>query len=402
MDVMRNRIRPYAWGSRTAIAELLGEPSPSAHPQAELWVGAHPADSSTLVGGDAERPLVEVIAADPQAALGDRVRRHLGDRLPFLLKVLAAAEPLSLQAHPSADQAARGFDAEEAAGIPLVSPNRNYKDRSHKPELVYALTEFRALCGFRDPVRTVEILRELHSPPLEHYLGLLAGQPDAHGIRAFFSVGITLPPGALGPLLADVLARCVERVREGSRFTEVYRTTLELGERYPGDPGVLASLLMNHLTLRPGQALALSAGMLHAYLSGTAIEIMANSDNVLRGGLTPKHVDVPELMRVLDFAPVDIPLDRGAPGDVADEVVFASTFPEFRLSRLDLTSEPRTLRHDGPQVLLVAEGTASVDRPDGERLTVPRGRSVWVPAQDGPVRIGGPATVFRARDGLSD
>ncbi|TKV59043.1 mannose-6-phosphate isomerase, class I [Nakamurella flava] len=407
---MHNRIRPYAWGSRTTIAELLGEPSPSAHPQAELWVGAHPADSSTVVGPDGERALVDVVADDPEAALGGRVRKHLGDRLPFLLKVLAAAEPLSLQAHPSADQAARGFAAEEDAGIPRSSPNRNYKDSSHKPELVYALTEFRALCGFRDPAHTVEILQELGSPRLEHYLGLLSGQPDAGGIRAFFSVGITLPSSALDPLLSDVLACCVDRVREGSRFADEYRTTLELGERYPGDPGVLASLLMNHVTLRPGQALSLPAGNLHAYLSGAAIEIMANSDNVLRGGLTPKHVDVPELMRVLDFAPVAVPLQDGEPGDVPDEVVFATPFPEFRLSRLDLGDEPRTLHHDGPQVLLVFEGELRVERvPDGadaagggEALTVPRGRSVWVAAADGPIRVSGPATVFRARDGLSD
>ena len=401
MQLMHNRIRPYAWGSRTAIAELLGQPSPSAHPQAELWVGAHPADSSTVVDDQGERPLADVIATEPDRALGRPVHERFGARLPFLLKVLAAAEPLSLQAHPSAEQAARGFAAEEAAGIPRNSPHRNYTDSSHKPELVYAITEFRALCGFRDPARTVELLRELGSPALEHYLGLLAGQPDAHGIRAFFSVGITLPSSALDPLLADVLSRCVDRVREGSRFADVYRTTLELGERYPGDPGVLASLLMNHLTLRPGQALFLPAGNLHAYLSGLAIEIMANSDNVLRGGLTPKHVDVPELMRVLDFSPVDVPLQSGEPVPGTDEVVFPTPSPEFRLSRLDLCDRPLTLLHDGPQVLLVLEGELHLHAEHGgAQLTVGRGQSVWLAAADGPVRVSGPATVFRARDGL--
>ena len=197
---MRNRIRPYAWGSRTAIADLLGEPSPAPHPQAELWVGAHPADPSAVLDGPTDapdvpgRPLTEVIAADPVAAMGEPVRERFGSRLPFLLKVLAAAEPLSLQAHPSSAQAQRGFALEEAAGIPLSSPQRNYRDSWHKPELICALTEFEALCGFREPSRTVHLLAALEVPALDHYLGLLSGQPDEHGTRALFSSIITIPP----------------------------------------------------------------------------------------------------------------------------------------------------------------------------------------------------------------
>ncbi|HEY5882264.1 MAG TPA: mannose-6-phosphate isomerase, class I, partial [Nakamurella sp.] len=335
---MRNRIRPYAWGSRTAIAELLGEPSPAPHPQAELWVGAHPADPSALLGDSAEtadgRPLTEVIAADPVGAMGEPVRDRFGSRLPFLLKVLAAAEPLSLQAHPSSAQAERGFALEEAAGIPLSSPQRNYRDRFHKPELICALTEFEALCGFREPSRTVHLLAALEVPALDHYLGLLSGQPDEHGTRALFSSIITIPPSTLGPLLSDVLAACVERVQVADEFTIEYRTALALGERYPGDPGVLASLLLNRITLQPGQALYLPGGNMHAYLAGVGIEIMANSDNVLRGGLTPKHVDVPELMKVLDFSPGDVQILHGDPG-LAGERVYRTPTPEFRLSRLE-------------------------------------------------------------------
>ncbi len=406
MELMRNRIRPYAWGSRTAIAELLGEPSPAPHPQAELWIGAHPADPSALVDGDpngsdqAARPLTEVIAADPVGTLGGAVHDRFGSRLPFLLKVLAAAEPLSLQAHPSAAQARRGFALEEAAGIPLTSPQRNYRDSWHKPELICALTDFEALCGFREPLRTVHLLASLEVPALDHYLGLLSGQPDEHGTRALFSSIITIPPSTLGPLLSDVLASCVKRVQGGGEFAIEYRTALALGERYPGDPGVLASLLLNRITLRPGQALYLPGGNLHAYLAGVGIEIMANSDNVLRGGLTPKHVDVPELMKVLDFSPGDQPVLHGDPG--ADgEWVYRTPAPEFRLSRLEPEGRRRNITHDGPQVLLTVDGLIEVSDEHGRSLSVPRGRSVWVSAHEGPVWVSGAGTAFRATDGLA-
>ena len=181
------------------------------------------------------------------------------------------------------------------------------------------MTEFEALCGFRDPVLTVEMLANLSVPQLDHYLSLLSGQPDRDGVRAFFSSILTIPSAMLQPLLSAVLSACVRLVRQGSVFSAEYRTALELGERYPGDPGVLASLLLNRVTLHPGEALYLAAGNLHAYLAGVGVELMANSDNVLRGGLTPKHVDVPELMRVLDFNAGDVEVlsgDEVRPGEI--------------------------------------------------------------------------------------
>ena len=398
---MHNRIRPYAWGSRTAIAELLGAPSPSPHPQAELWVGAHPADSSTLVDERGERSLADLIAQDPIGMVGEHSYALFGARLPFLLKVLAADEPLSLQAHPSVEQATRGFAAEETAGIPRTSGNRNYRDSSHKPELICALTEFDALCGFREPEATVRLLSALEVPQLDHYLGVLSGQPDEYGTRALFSMVITIPPAKLGPLLADVLSACVEKVRAAatSEFDLEYRTALSLGERYPGDPGVLASLLLNRFVLAPGDALYLPAGNLHAYLHGVGIEIMANSDNVLRGGLTPKHVDVPELMKVLDFRPGDVPVLRGDP--VAEgHVVYPTPTPEFKFARLELHGEKREMTHPGPQVLLTIQGEIVATDGRGTEITVPRGHSVWFGASDGPVWISGSGTVFRATDGL--
>ncbi|GAA2020851.1 mannose-6-phosphate isomerase [Nakamurella flavida] len=411
MKAMRNQIRPYAWGSRTAIAELTGEPSPTRHPQAELWIGAHPADSSRLLDdpdgraaptGTPDPPghaLVDVIAADPVGTLGPRVLQAFGPRLPFLLKVLAAAEPLSLQAHPSTEQARLGFAREEAAGLSLRSPDRNYRDSWHKPELICALTEFHALCGFREPGVTVELLAALAVPQLDHYLTLLSGQPDSDGMRALFSSLITIPSSVLDPLLSAVLAACVERVSAGSPYATEYRTALQLGERYPGDPGVLASLLLNRITLQPGEALFLSAGNLHAYLSGVGVELMANSDNVLRGGLTPKHVDVPELMRVLDFSAGDVPVLRGEPVRPGERV-YPTPVPEFRLSRLELDGTEWDVSHPGPQVILAVEGEFSVRDAADRDLTIAQGHSVWISAEDRDVRIKGSGTVFRATDGM--
>lgn len=399
MELMINRIRPYAWGSRTAIAELMGAPSPAPHPQAELWMGAHPGDPSVLQGAADERSLLDAIADKPVLMLGERVEAAFGPRLPFLFKVLAAAEPLSLQAHPSAAQAEFGFAAEESNGVPISASGRNYKDGSHKPELICAVTEFHALCGFREPVMTVELLADLAVPQLDHYLSLLSGQPDRDGVRALFSSFLTIPSSMFEPLLTTVLSACVRLVKEGSPFSTEYRTALELGERYPGDPGVLASMLLNRVTLQPGQALYLAAGNLHAYLAGVGIELMANSDNVLRGGLTPKHVDVPELMRVLDFSAGDVDVlsgDEVRPG----EVVYRTPAPEFRLARLTLSPEPLDLTHDGPQMVLVVDGSAVLTDAGGNTVPVARGHSVWVAADDRGVSITGSGTAFRATDGL--
>jgi len=401
MELMRNRIRPYAWGSRTAIAELTGAPSPAAHPQAELWMGAHPDDPSTLIGADGDLSLADAVRDDPDGMLGGAVAASFGGRFPFLLKVLAAAEPLSLQAHPSAELARLGYDREEAQGLARSHPDRNYRDPWPKPEMICALTEFRALCGFAEPDRTVALIRGLGVPQLDHYLALLSGQPDAEGTRALFSSLITVPPRALAELLDAVLAACVAAVTDGSSpFTTEYRTILELGERYPGDAGVLASLLLNRVTLHPGQALYLPSGNLHAYLSGTGVEIMGNSDNVLRGGLTSKHVDVPELMRVLDFTPGPV---RVLHGEVSPtrELVYPTPAAEFRLARLDVGRAVREIAHPGPQVLLVTEGKVMVTAAGGASLAVRRGESVWIAARDRDVQLSGSGTVFRATDGLS-
>ncbi|MFM1728062.1 mannose-6-phosphate isomerase, class I [Prescottella soli] len=412
MRQLEGALRSYAWGSRTALAELCGRPSPSAHPEAELWLGAHPGDPARVIENGGDRSLRDVVDAAPARELGERCVAEFGEHLPFLLKVLAAEEPLSLQAHPSAEQAREGFAREEASGIPVDSAERNYRDASHKPELVVALTRFEALAGFRDPHRTVRLLDALDVPELEPYVGLLAGQPDSGGLRALFTTWITLPAQALATLLPAVLDGCVAYLSNaesgGIEFVQEARTALELSEGYPGDAGVLASLLLNRVTLDPGQGLFLDAGNLHAYLHGTAVEIMANSDNVLRGGLTPKHVDVPELLRVLDFDTVDVPVLTPVATDRDGEVAYETPAPEFRLSRIDLDASgggagaATAFVPDGPQIVLCTSGAAKLGC-GSQSLMLERGASAWISASDNEVHIQACAEgtqLFRAGVGI--
>ncbi len=406
MQLLRGAIRTYAWGSRTAIADFTGRPSPTAHPEAELWLGAHPGDPARLDGPEGEVSLLDAIAADPEAELGPAVRARFGDTLPFLVKVLAADEPLSLQAHPSAEQAVEGYEREDRAGVPVTSPVRNYRDRSHKPEILVALSDFQALAGFRPAGRSVDLMRALAVPELNSYLALLTDQSDAAGLRALFTTWITAPQPDIDALIPAVLEGAVTYIRSGAKeFADVARTILELGERYPGDAGVLAALLLNRVALAPGEGIFLPAGNLHSYLHGIGMEVMANSDNVLRGGLTPKHVDVPELLRVLDFTPVaDARVGTHRDGI---ETVYQTPAVEFAASVLTLDGEAlghevdAPSRHDGPQILVCTEGSV-VTRSNYGEVRLDRGMAAWVAADDGPIRVQAavPSRLFRATVGV--
>ncbi|WP_031465516.1 mannose-6-phosphate isomerase, class I [Sciscionella sediminilitoris] len=383
LELLRGTVRPYAWGSRTVIAELTGNPSPAPHPEAELWFGAHPASPSTVDG----TALTELLELDAHGHLGTEITERWAGRLPFLIKVLAADEPLSLQAHPSAGLAAEGYAREEAAGIPRDAPERNYPDPTAKPELLCALSEFHALAGFREPRRSVELLRALDCEPLRPYTELLAGQPDEDGLRALFTTFVTLPSSALEQLLPAVVDACVRHVRERGEFDLECRTALELAERYPGDAGILAALLLNRLVLQPGEAIHIAAGNLHAYLRGTAIEILAASDNVLRCGLTPKHVDVPELLRVLDFAADEMPVLKGEQhGAVRRYQTSAEEF-ELSVAELDGAAARAVLTACGPQILLCTEGTALLRAASGHERVLGKGEAVWSPAKDGDISV---------------
>jgi mannose-6-phosphate isomerase len=400
MDLLDNVIQPYAWGSRTALAELMGRPSPSPTPEAELWMGAHPGAPSRVRRGEAAPSLLELVRQAPEREVGAALHRRFGAELPFLLKVLAAGAPLSLQTHPSLAQAREGFERENAQGIPLTASHRNYKDANHKPELLCALTPFDALCGFRSADETLELFTSLAVPALESLLAPLRESTDALGVRRMFEALMTLPRGERGALVGMTVASCAQRASRSAPYAEELRWAVRLAEQYPGDPGVLGALMLNLVRLSPGEAIYLPAGNLHAYLEGVGVEIMANSDNVLRGGCTPKHVDVPELLRVLDFRCGPIPPMRAQAAQGGEEV-YATPTEEFRLSRIPLSpgASVRPARR-GAEILLCIEGRARLSS-GGATLELPRGASAFVSASDGAYALEGEGVVFRATAGLS-
>ncbi|MGY0061198.1 mannose-6-phosphate isomerase, class I [Streptomyces sp. LZ34] len=406
MDRLVNTIRPYAWGSATAIPELLGT-EPTGEPQAELWMGAHPGAPSRVDRGEGPVALSDVIAADPESELGPDAVRHFGPRLPFLLKVLAAASPLSLQVHPDLAQAEAGFADEEARGVPIDAAHRNYKDGNHKPELICALTPFAGLCGFRDADEAAGLLAALEVNSLKPYVDILHAHPESHALREVLTAVLSADREAMADTV-HLAAAAAERLgAQGGTHAPAYRAYASIARHYPGDPGVIAAMLLNYVQLQPGEALYLGAGVPHAYLDGLGVEIMANSDNVLRCGLTPKHIDVPELLRIVRF-------ESEAPGvlrpeaDSSGEEVYTTPIDEFRLSRYVLAegTGPRPLPSRTPQILLCASGTAvlhgnGADGGDGgdggeaAELRLAQGESAFVSAGEA-VALSGPGTVFRA------
>jgi mannose-6-phosphate isomerase len=388
---LMNTVRHYPWGSRTVIPELLGEQSPADRPYAELWMGAHPDAPSVLSDGT---PLDKAIAQRSEGLLGPEVRERFGDRLPFLMKVLAAEQPLSLQAHPTNEQAQAGFAAEEAAGVPRDDSTRTFKDPFHKPELLLALTPFEALCGFRPVEESLHCLAKLQVPELKPTIAALA----RGGLRAAIPQLLALPPEHRAALVSAVAVAAARFVAaHDPEFINTYRWAASLAETYPGDPGVVISLMCNHLKLAPGEAVFLPAGNLHAYLSGAGVEVMASSDNVLRGGLTGKHVDLAALIEVLDFTDGRVPVIHPVlgPGGLRYPV----PVEDFDLTRIQLDGQSGALTTRGPQVLLCTEGTAVLSSADGE-LTVAQGQSAFVPA-GAPVSARGPAVLYRATTNLA-
>lgn len=392
MDLLDCKVMPYAWGSRSAIAELTGRATPTAEPEAELWMGAHPMAPSRLARGGTTATLAEVIAKDPERELGASIAKEFGPRLPFLLKVLAAAEPLSIQAHPSMAQARAGFDEEEKKGVPRDAAHRNYKDSSHKPELLCALTPFDALCGFRAIPKTIELFERLGVRALDDKLAPLRKDRDAAGLAETFRLIMTTPELERMPMVDAVVEACAT---SGDAFAKERAWAMRLAALYPGDVGVVSALLLNLVHLEPGDAVYLGAGNLHAYLEGTGVEIMASSDNVLRGGLTKKHVDVPELMKVLDF--VAGPVEPLRPRQVDDvERVYETPAREFRLSVIDLRSRAGGVTRDlfGPEILLVTSGAARL----GDTM-MGKGRAAFVPACVRKYTLEGDGVVYRAAVG---
>ncbi len=378
-------IKPYVWGSRYAIATLCGRPAPSPEPEAELWMGAHPLGSSLVRLPSGPRSLAEWAASDPRRVLGAAHQQRFG-RLSFLLKVLAAEEPLSLQVHPSLEQARAGFAREELAKVPLDAPNRNYKDDNHKPELLVALGPFEALSGFRSNQEIRGLVARLSIPELDSLSAANTSLPS------LFAALVSLSSDTRRRIAAPFIEAAAREASVGGADAGAFQWADRLARKYPEDPGAIASLMLRHVSLQAGEGIYLGAGNLHAYLHGSGIEIMASSDNVLRGGLTPKHVDVGELLRVIDFdalEPAIVRADRDGQ--------FDTPAPEFRLSRLELPEQGRVeVATNGPEIVLVTRGTFNVSSAEGE-TTLNSGESAFAPGSLDSYVISGAGELYRAR-----
>ncbi len=393
---LSNPIKDYAWGSHHAIAGLLGQPVPSPGPQAEIWMGSHPSSPSLVQADGGTVGLDELIRSDPGSILGPWEAARFDAELPFMLKVLAASRPLSIQVHPDLVLARLGFERENALGIPLEHPSRCYRDGHHKPELLVALGRFVALTGFRRATATGSLVRALGVPSLEELTAALEEGDGGLTARDLFSGLLGMETESRGALV-DSAARAAARL---AGRDPAFEWIARLAQEHPGDAGVLAPLLLNLVILDHGQALFLPAGRLHAYLEGWGIEIMACSDNVVRGGLTGKHVDTRELMSVASFEASDPGvIEPGQEGPY--EWSYRTPAHEFALSAIRL---PPGARHEtkpghGIEILLATEGRAEIAPSSGDRVGMARGESVLVEASaSGYVIAGdGDRVVWRAR-----
>ena len=368
-----NTPRDYSWGSTTAIANFLGT-TPSGQPEAELWFGDHPLNPARLRSSG--EPLNEWGATHPD--------RFGGSSLPFLVKILAADSPLSIQSHPTVDQALRGFDRENLAGIPLDSPERNYRDANHKPELIIALSEFSALCGFRPASEREEIVSALVRAEVPG--SALLAERAANGTRA--TVDWLLTKGVDVDALVSALTVGLDAV--GVEYVDdALAVARALAAHFPKDPGIAVSLLLNHVTLQPGDALFLPAGNVHAYLSGLGIEVMATSDNVLRGGLTAKHIDIPEFLAVLDDSELLEP--RLEPTVIGPVRQFEPRGSEFAvIEAVVVGGTPVSI--PGPAIAVVADGAVTLRT--GTDLVVHRGSAVFIEADESLSELTGDGHVF--------
>jgi mannose-6-phosphate isomerase len=384
-------IRPYDWGSRYGIATLQGRPVPAEGPEAELWMGAHPSAPSGARGST----LDALIAAAPERELGPDCVARFGPRLPFLLKVLSADRALSIQVHPSRAQAVAGFRAENERGLAPGDPARNYVDDWPKPELLCALTPFEVLAGMRTPADAAGILRALDVDQLQPLAaGLEQATSDLGG--ALESV-LRWPGDGRKELVSRVVAACERLASVDGPYAGTCTAALRVALDHPGDLGVVALLLMRHTVLEPGEAVFMPAGGLHAYLRGTGMELLANSDNVVRAGLTGKHIDVPELLRLVDPSAA-VPVL--APSVLPDGIAwFGTPAPEFRLYVLELTGPALALPGSGPRILLCLDGAAHLRAESGIQLDLNRGDSCFIPFADGQVYATGHARLVLATPG---
>ena len=386
MQKLINSVQNYAWGSKTALTDLYGIANPNNLPMAELWMGAHPKSSSKIEDASGQvRSLRDVIEADKAALLGDKVAQRFGE-LPFLFKVLCADQPLSIQVHPNKQASEIGFAKENAAGIPLDAAERNYKDPNHKPELVFALTPFLAMNAFREFSEIISLLQPVAGAhnAIAHFLE----NPNADALSQLFASLLNMQGEEKSHALA-VLKAALD-----SQQGEPWETIRLISEFYPDDSGLFSPLLLNVVKLNPGEAMFLFAETPHAYLQGVALEVMANSDNVLRAGLTPKYIDIPELVANVKFVAkpaaelLTQPVKNGA------ELDFPIPVEDFAFSLHDLSQTETTIAQESAAILFCVEGEATLHKGE-QHLVLKPGESAFVAANESPVSVSGTGRLAR-------
>ncbi len=392
-------IQYYRWGSHSWLAQFQGRSSPTSVPEAELWFGAHPRAPSLIEVDGEQCRLDALIGQDEQNQLGVELMRRYG-KLPFLLKVLAVDRPLSIQVHPSRAQAQLGFQRERLRGVPVDDAQANYRDDWPKPELLCPLSEFEALCGFRPIEELNDLFETLGGACFETAKDTLKSKPNQQGLHDVVATWLNVSGAARESLFRAGVQACeVISGKSTSKHTDV-AFILDLAERYPGDMGVFVALMLRRLVLSPGQGLFVPAGVLHAYLRGFAVEVMANSDNVLRGGLTPKHVDVDELLGLANFQsdpPALVALEERGPL----EKLFAVHVPHFSVSRVDVEKHTTwcASRRLGPEMLLCVEGMLNLHCARDEQLSLARGQCAWISADEDIYCVAGSGQAFRVQAG---
>ncbi|MCK7051796.1 mannose-6-phosphate isomerase [Enterobacter roggenkampii] len=386
MQKLINSVQNYAWGSKTALTDLYGIANPNNLPMAELWMGAHPKSSSKIEDASGQaRSLRDVIDGDKTALLGDKVAQRFGE-LPFLFKVLCADQPLSIQVHPNKQASEIGFAKENAAGIPLDAAERNYKDPNHKPELVFALTPFLAMNAFREFSEIISLLQPVAGAnnAIAHFLE----NPNAEALSQLFASLLNMQGEEKSHALA-VLKAALE-----SQQGEPWETIRLIAQFYPDDSGLFSPLLLNVVKLNPGEAMFLFAETPHAYLQGVALEVMANSDNVLRAGLTPKYIDIPELVANVKFVAkpaaelLTQPVKNGA------ELDFPIPVEDFAFSLHDLSQTETTIAQESAAILFCVEGEATLHKGE-QHLVLKPGESAFVAANESPVSVSGTGRLAR-------
>lgn len=388
---MQNQVQHYSWGSHTAMTDMYGYPNPDKQPMAELWMGAHPKASSVVTDSNGNASsLYDYIAADPQGCLGETINRRF-HRLPFLFKVLSAAQPLSVQVHPDKAAAETGFARENQAGIPLDSPVRNYKDDNHKPELVYALTPFKAMNAFRPLTEICSLLSEV--APAHPGIALFIAEPSEEQLSVLFTRLLSMS-GETKDRAIGVLKSALN-----SRQGEPWDTIRKMTEFYPEDNGLFTPLLLNVVELKPGEAMFLYARTPHAYLEGTALEVMANSDNVLRAGLTPKHIDVAELLSNLDFIAKPAKNLFMSPHTVNGCDIFPVPVDDFAFSVIKLNDQKITLDNNSANILFCVKGQVVITTKT-TTLSVIEGESTFISATERKIEIDGEGIIARVYNTL--